>query len=128
MTKIPLSAESKSEPEPEPNQSYSEKLCSTEDFENKTTKGVTLNNQKYVVIQKDSQIYVYKNRCPHIGINLEYQPNQFLDKEEQYIQCANHGALFEIESGYCIAGPCSGKSLIAVTFQHLNNTILVSGE
>ena len=109
-------------------QTISTTLCSTDNFENKTTKGITLNNQQYVVIQKNSQFYVYKNRCPHIGINLEYQPNRFLDVEKQYIQCANHGALFEIETGYCIAGPCSGKSLIAVTFQHLNNTILVSGE
>ena len=126
MIKIPLSTEP--EPVPESKQSYSEKLCATDDFENKTTKGITLNNQQYVVIQKDSQFYVYKNRCPHIGINLEYQPNRFLDKEEQYIQCANHGALFEIETGYCVAGPCSGKSLIAVAFQHTNNTILVSEE
>ena len=126
MIKTPLSTEP--EQESESNQPYSETLCSTEDFENKTTKGITLNNQQYVVIQKNSQFYVYKNRCPHIGINLEYQPNRFLDKEEQYIQCSNHGALFEIDTGYCVAGPCSGKSLIAVAFQHTNNTILVSGE
>jgi nitrite reductase/ring-hydroxylating ferredoxin subunit len=122
MTSIPPSTE------PNSKQPHSEELCSTDDFEDKTTKGITLNNQQYVVIQKDSQFYVYKNRCPHIGINLEYQPNRFLNKEEQYIQCTNHGALFEIETGYCIAGPCSGKSLIAVTFQHINHTILVSGE
>jgi len=120
-TKSPSTNPSSKEP-------YSERLCSTEGFKDKTTKGITLNNQQYVVIKKNAQFYVYKNRCPHIGINLEYQPNQFLNKEEQYIQCANHGALFEIETGYCIAGPCSGKSLIAVTFQHIHNTILVSGE
>lgn len=126
MIKIPLSTEP--EPVPESKQSYPEKLCATEGFKNKTTKGITLNSQQYMVIQKDSQFYVYKNRCPHIGINLEYQPNRFLDKEEQYIQCANHGALFEIETGYCVAGPCAGKSLITVAFQLTNNTILVSGE
>ncbi|MFP6798982.1 MAG: Rieske (2Fe-2S) protein, partial [Pseudomonas sp.] len=27
------------------------------------------------------------------------------------IQCATHGALFLIESGECVAGPCAGQSL-----------------
>jgi len=30
------------------------------------------------------------------------------------IQCATHGALFLIESGECIAGPCAGQSLTAL--------------
>lgn len=103
-------------------------LCSTKNFKNNTTKGITHNQQHYVVVRKHERFYVYLNRCPHIGINLEYQADQFLDREEQYLQCANHGALFEIETGLCIAGPCSGQSLTAVTFQHINNTILLPGD
>jgi nitrite reductase/ring-hydroxylating ferredoxin subunit len=30
------------------------------------------------------------------------------------IQCATHGALFLIESGECVAGPCAGQSLQAL--------------
>ena len=30
------------------------------------------------------------------------------------IQCARHGALFLIESGECVAGPCEGEALHAI--------------
>ncbi len=30
------------------------------------------------------------------------------------IQCATHGALFLIESGECVAGPCAGQFLAAL--------------
>jgi nitrite reductase/ring-hydroxylating ferredoxin subunit len=45
---------------------------------------------------------------------LEWQPNQFLDYEKQFIQCATHGALFGIDDGICIAGPCPGEQLEAL--------------
>ena len=57
------------------------------------------------------------NACPHIGIPLEFQPDEFLDMEKRFIQCANHGALFEIETGDCIAGPCAGQALQAARFE-----------
>lgn len=59
-------------------------------------------------------MYVYKNRCPHRGVGLEWLPDQFLDSSASLIQCATHGALFLIEDGECIAGPCEGKSLTAL--------------
>lgn len=59
-------------------------------------------------------MYVYANRCPHRGVALEWQPDEFLDTSASLIQCATHGALFLIESGECVAGPCEGKSLRAI--------------
>ena len=63
------------------------------------------------LVRKEGQIYGYQNRCPHTGINLEWIPNQFLDVTERLIQCATHGALFRVEDGYCLRGPCVGESL-----------------
>ncbi|MCB1849350.1 MAG: Rieske 2Fe-2S domain-containing protein, partial [Gammaproteobacteria bacterium] len=51
------------------------------------------------------------NRCPHTGAPLDWSPDQFLDAEGRFIICAMHGALFEIESGRCIYGPCVNQSL-----------------
>ena len=42
------------------------------------------------------------------------QPDQFLDPSNSLIQCATHGALFLIENGECVAGPCAGQSLTAI--------------
>jgi nitrite reductase/ring-hydroxylating ferredoxin subunit len=45
------------------------------------------------------------------------QPHRFLTAERELIVCASHGALFALDSGLCVAGPCVGRSLrsIAVT-------------
>ena len=67
-----------------------------------------------LVVRKAEAVYVYQNRCPHTGINLEWQPDRFLDLSQSYIQCATHGALFRIEDGRCLRGPCAGDCLTPV--------------
>jgi len=66
------------------------------------------------VIRKDGRPFAYLNRCPHTGVNLDWTPNRFLDWTGRLIQCATHGALFRIEDGHCVAGPCAGRNLIAL--------------
>ncbi len=66
------------------------------------------------VVRQGDTVLAYENHCPHTGVELNWQPNVFLNLELQYIQCATHGALFRIEDGYCIYGPCAGASLTPV--------------
>jgi len=66
------------------------------------------------VVHSDGQFYAFINSCPHTGVNLEWQENNFLDLEKTYIQCSTHDALFTIATGECIAGPCVGDSLTPV--------------
>ncbi len=66
------------------------------------------------VMRKGGRVWGYENRCPHAGIPLDWQPDQFLDASKTLIQCATHGALFGIEDGFCVAGPCKGKSLTPI--------------
>lgn len=73
-----------------------------------------------ILVRKNNELYCYRNRCPHMGINLDWMPDQFLDVSETLLQCATHGALFNIDDGYCIAGPCAGQSLQRVKF-HMEN-------
>lgn len=88
-------------------------------FEMQTNEGML----RGFIVKSNGQLYAYRNQCPHAGVNLEWQPNQFLDASEEYIQCATHGAKFRIEDGLCIYGPCQGQSLIAMTVQPTNNSI-----
>ena len=69
---------------------------------------------KLFAVRKDGQVFAYRNRCPHRGIPLEWLPDQFLDHSASLIQCATHGALFLIDSGECVAGPCAGQALEAL--------------
>jgi nitrite reductase/ring-hydroxylating ferredoxin subunit len=69
---------------------------------------------KVVVVRLGREIYCYQNACPHTGVNLDWTPDQFLDVSGKLIQCATHGALFQIRDGYCLSGPCSGAYLKAL--------------
>lgn len=75
------------------------------------SRGIEINGQEYLLVLGHDGLFVYKNNCPHLGIQLEMIPDQFLDDRGEYIVCSNHGALFEIDSGLCVAGPCNGQSL-----------------
>ena len=79
-------------------------------------KGLEVNNHYMFAIKKDDQVYLYWNRCPHLGTPLEWEEDQFLDADGALIKCSTHGALFLIENGHCILGPCRGKYLQAVPF------------
>lgn len=92
-------------------------LCNVNDIQEESACGFEVDGKALFAVKKDGRVYVYVNSCPHIGIPLEFQPDEFLDMEKRFIQCANHGALFEIETGDCIAGPCSGQALTAVPFK-----------
>ena len=53
----------------------------------------------------------YVNRCPHQGTELDWQPGEFFEATGLYLVCSTHGALFQPDSGSCIAGPCRGACL-----------------
>ena len=90
------------------------RLCATADVTEGQSKGLESQGQRLLAVRKEGVLYVYENRCPHRGIPLEWQPDQFLDSSGSLIQCATHGALFLIDSGECVAGPCSGQALRAL--------------
>ena len=101
-------------------------LCHTDTIAEGQSKGFELEGQSVFVVRKLDQFFVYHNLCPHLGINLEWLPDQFLDSDGCLIQCAMHGALFLIEDGQCIAGPCQGQRLTAVAHEIREGQIWIS--
>lgn len=90
------------------------RLCAVTELNDMSSKSFHNQRGHIFLVRKGEHIYAYENNCPHYGIHLEWQPDQFLDAEQRLIQCANHGAQFLIETGECIAGPCVGEYLTAV--------------
>lgn len=90
-------------------------LCKTSDIEDPGSKSFELKIKRKThsifVVHKNAEFFAYYNKCPHTGANLEWQEDKFLDLDNALIQCATHDALFMIDSGECIAGPCVGESL-----------------
>ncbi|TCK04989.1 Rieske (2Fe-2S) protein [Marinobacterium mangrovicola] len=88
-----------------------QEICKLDDLPDGEGRGFDIELDALLLIRRGEQVFAYRNNCPHRGIRLEWQPDQFLDYEKQYIQCATHGALFTIDEGECIAGPCPGEKL-----------------
>lgn len=53
----------------------------------------------------------YVDRCPHAGLPLAQRLDDYLSPGGELIVCSWHGALFRIEDGACVAGPCAGARL-----------------
>lgn len=102
------------------------KLCSTQEIPESTAKGFSLNGKSLFVVHHNGEYFAYLNQCPHRGIALEWQPDQFLDIEKNFIQCATHGALFRIEDGECVAGPCPGETLTPLEIHVENEHIFLT--
>ena len=75
------------------------------------------------VVKKQGQYFAYENQCPHRGIELNWQPEQFFDSTQSYLQCSTHGALFNIQSGLCVAGPCLGEPLTPLNIEWVAGTL-----
>lgn len=96
-------------------------LCKYTELEEGQARGFAIDDDSATnvfAVKKGGEVYLYKNKCPHRGIGLNWLPDQFLDADKTLIQCASHGALFTIETGECVAGPCAGSALIPVSLAH----------
>jgi len=94
-------------------------LCETKDLAEYETRSFSVDKDDdtldLVLLKQDGAIRAYLNHCPHLGIPLNWQPDEFMSLEGTHIQCSTHGALFQLEDGHCIAGPCRGESLTTLT-------------
>jgi nitrite reductase/ring-hydroxylating ferredoxin subunit len=59
-------------------------------------------------------LVAYRNICPHMGIELDWEPKRLLTGGGRYLQCTGHGARFDPASGACLRGPFAGESLTAL--------------
>ncbi len=102
-------------------------ICAPEDIPDQKARGFTLGKGDkkidFFIVRKGEEIFGYINSCPHTGVNLDWQPDQFLDLTGQRIQCSTHGAMFRIRDGYCTYGPCMGRSLTPVQLVQDNGRI-----
>lgn len=98
-------------------------LCPIDAINVGQAKGFTVRGLRLIVVRQEHTVLAYENRCPHRGIPLEWIADEFLDESGSLLQCATHGALFLIESGECVAGPCSGKALRSLAVEMHNGSI-----
>jgi nitrite reductase/ring-hydroxylating ferredoxin subunit len=93
-------------------------LCALSDLEETGSRGCESAHTglpwDVFVVRLDDEVRAYRNSCPHTGAPLDWMPHRFLDLDGRLIQCSIHGALFRINDGLCLRGPCVGRRLEAV--------------
>ena len=63
------------------------------------------------VVRRGDDVFGYVDRCPHMGLPLAQQLDDYLTRSGDLIACSWHAALFEIGDGRCVGGPCVGAML-----------------
>lgn len=63
------------------------------------------------VVRKGEAVFGYVDRCPHAGLPLAQTLDQYLTPDGGLIACSWHGAVFTVEEGACVGGPCVGARL-----------------
>lgn len=92
------------------------RVCALTDIPLGKARGVVVGHAQLLLVRTEPRlVHAYLNRCPHLGIPLAWQESQILDRDGRYIQCSSHGALFELDTGFCIEGPCMGDQLWEVS-------------
>lgn len=82
---------------------------------------------KGFVVRLGDDVYAYQNFCVHVGHPLNWQPDRFLTEDGTQIICSSHGAVYEIDSGICVEGPCVGKALRRVNVEIRDGEVVVEG-
>ena len=59
-------------------------------------------------VRHDGQVHAYLNRCTHVAMEMDFQPDRFFDATGRWLICATHGALHSPSTGACLGGPCRG--------------------
>jgi naringenin degradation protein FdeD len=93
-------------------------LCQLDDIADGGSIGLWPNSRGrdlVLAVRNDDRVQAYVNLCPHYEKSrLGWKKNEFLNGDGSMILCAAHGALFRIDDGLCVLGPCQGKALAEV--------------
>ncbi len=67
-------------------------------------------------------VHAYLNRCSHVAMEMDWQPNRFFDDSGQWLLCSTHGAAYDPANGACKGGPCR-SGLVTVPLQEREGVV-----
>jgi nitrite reductase/ring-hydroxylating ferredoxin subunit len=105
-------------------------LCRLDEIAAPGSRGFSLGSgverrEIFVVRDAVGEARAYVNSCPHTGGPLDWVEHQFLSLDRRLILCATHGALFRIEDGHCVHGPCAGKRLTPLAIAIVDGAVML---
>jgi nitrite reductase/ring-hydroxylating ferredoxin subunit len=102
-------------------------LCEFNEVPDNGARNFTIETKRKVldifIVRKGENIYAYMNSCPHTSVRLNMMPDKFHNPTGKFLHCNSHGALFRIEDGYCVRGPCVNQRLQALNISNANGKL-----
>ncbi len=80
-------------------------------------------------IRHHGAVHAYLNVCAHQVVELDWVPGAFFTADRLHLICSLHGALYEPDTGRCVAGPCHGAALakLEVSERAEDGTVVLVG-
>ncbi|MEJ8837085.1 Rieske (2Fe-2S) protein [Ramlibacter sp. AN1133] len=73
-------------------------------------------------IRWKGQVHAYLNRCSHVAMELDWQPDRFFDDTGRWLLCGTHGAVYQPDTGACAGGPCRGP-LVPIALSEVEGVV-----
>jgi nitrite reductase/ring-hydroxylating ferredoxin subunit len=104
-------------------------LCRLDEIDDPGSKGFEeiAGEKPFFIVRRGDEVFAYRNSCPHYGAPLDWRPDAFLSYEKDLILCSMHSALFNIDDGVCVDGPCPGQALEPLDVEILDGGIFLPG-
>ena len=90
-------------------------LCALDEIASPGARGFRFRSDEAVfagfVVRRGDSVVGYVDSCPHAGWPLAGPSGRFLTRDNDLILCGGHAALFRIDDGAMVAGPCQTEAL-----------------
>jgi len=84
--------------------------------------------ERILVVRRGERIAGFVNCCPHMGLPLDWKPDRLALGGGAFLRCSHHGAVFRVDDGVCVAGPCLGDSLDVVKLRIVDGVVFRAAE
>ncbi|MDO5620953.1 MAG: Rieske (2Fe-2S) protein [Paracoccus sp. (in: a-proteobacteria)] len=83
--------------------------------------------RQVIVMRRDAGVVAYWDSCPHYagGTPMAWRKDAYLNGDGTHFACHAHGALFDLDSGECVLGPCLGRRLTRVPVTVQGDQVLI---
>lgn len=95
------------------------RLCRVENIAEGEAKGFDMAagaRHKIIVLRRNGIFHGWLDACPHYspGTPMAWKSDAYLNGDGTHLACHSHGALFDMETGECVLGPCIGQALTRI--------------
>lgn len=90
------------------------------------TLGTGRDRREVLVTRAGDRVRAFVDACPHAFVPLGDGLSPLLDRNDPaLLVCSFHGARFRADTGLCVSGPCTGKSLMPLVAEVRDGRVLL---